>query len=93
MANFEREETVVCSITVKSAGSLKNPATSMKITIKDPAGTAVVNGTTMTLDSTGAYHSDYTSTASSVKGRYEVLYVADDSSRITRHRDHFFITK
>lgn len=94
MASFEREETVVCSITVKdSSGAATDPSTSMNIVITDPEGTEVVASTTMDNDSTGAYHYDYTSASTAVKGRYDVLYVATNGSRVTRHRDTFEITK
>jgi len=92
--NFEREETVVCSIVVQDTDDNDaDPATSMKITIKDNSLTAVVDDQDMTKDSTGHYSYKYTSGSTAKKGRYDVLYIAIDGTDKTRHRDFFYITK
>jgi uncharacterized protein YfaS (alpha-2-macroglobulin family) len=86
--NFEAGETVICSITVvDSSGNLQDVATSMTITITNPAGSAVVSAIAMTNDGTGLYHYDY-QTGTSL-GIYNVKYIATDGSRITMSRDTF----
>ena len=91
MAKFDVGETAVCSIEVRDMdGVLKNPATSMTITITNPSGTKVVDTQSMgTPDSTGKYHYDYTSAESAIAGEYNVLYVATDGSRIAKQTDKF----
>jgi hypothetical protein len=93
MANFEKGETIVCSIEVYTAGTTTkvSPATSMTVTITDVAGSAVVSAQAMTPDDTGEYHYDYTPASDVRSGRYAVLYVATDGTRITKHRDNFDI--
>lgn len=87
---FQRAETVVCSILVKTtAGVLVDPATSMKIDITNPVGTSVVTATAMTKDSTGTYHYDYQPASDAVLGTYNVKYTATDGTRITIQRDNF----
>lgn len=94
MANFNLGETVICSCVVKdSTGTLKDPATSMKIEIDKvtSAGTVmqiVIAETAMTKDSTGTYHYDFTATTSGV-GNYRAKYVATDGTRITISNDSF----
>ena len=83
---LELGDTAVCSITVKSGVNLTDPTTSMKITITDPDGTAIVNDVAMTKDSTGTYHYDYLP----VKlGIYTVTYTATDTTRVSKHKDQF----
>lgn len=90
MINFERTETIVCSITIKSTtGVLTNPATSMTVTITAPNNTAVVSAQAMTNDSTGLYHYDYTPASSVSLGEYKVRYTATDGSRVTIQDDVF----
>lgn len=94
MAKFERQETVVLSIEVTDAdGTKTNPATTMNITITDPAGTAQANDTEMANDTTGEFHYDFTAGSTGMLGRYDVLYIATDGSRVTRHRDTFVLHK
>ena len=90
---FQREETVVCSIVVTDADDTQvDPATSMKITIEDPEGTAVVNNQDMTNDAVGEYHYDYTSAADAELGRYTITYIATDAGpRVTIQCDKFWI--
>jgi len=88
---FQKTETVVCSITVKSSGTLTSPATSMNIIITDPVGTAVVTSTGMANDSTGVYHYDYTPASTVLRGTYRVQYKATDGARITIQEDEFDI--
>ena len=93
MAQFNRGETIICSVLVKnSAGTLVDPQTSMKITIKDANNGAEVNNVDMTKTATGTYHYDFNSTASSMKGLYTVLYKATDGTRISICQDSFELT-
>jgi hypothetical protein len=89
MEVFELSETVICSCTVKSGSTLTDPATSMNITITDPAGATAVNDAAMTKDSTGAYHYDYA--PASLSGIYTVTYVATNGSKVSKAKDHFQI--
>lgn len=92
MVSFERGEAVVLSITIKTpAGVLTDPATSTKITVTDPGGTAVIDAVSMDQDSTGTYHYDYPSADDALEGEYDVLYVAVNNSRTTKHKDKFEI--
>lgn len=86
---FDIGETVICSVEVKNdAGTLVDPATSMKITITDKNKAVVVNAVTMTKDSTGKYHYDCQTTGY-IDGKYEVSYKATDGTRITIERQTF----
>jgi len=90
MANFVRGETVICSVTVKnSSGTLVDPTTSMKITVTNNINGIEVDDQAMTKDSTGMYHYDWTSAASSEKGNYDVFYKATDGARISITKDAF----
>ena len=85
MQTFQIGETVICSCEVRDdAGTLKDPATSMTITIYDTN----INGVTMTKDSTGKYHYDFDSTGKAGV-TYTVYYKATDGSRITITKDEF----
>jgi len=90
MRTFQRNETVICSITSKTAaGVLTDPITSMTITITNPSGTAVVTAAAMTKDSTGVYHYDYQPAVDAVLGVYRIRYTATDGARITIQDDDF----
>jgi len=90
MATYQRLETVVCSASISSnTGTAYSPATSTKITIYDPTNTAVVSEQSMSEDSTGEFHYDYTSSASAVLGTYRVRVTATDNSRVTIKEDTF----
>jgi len=92
MANFQRAETVVCSILIKTTAEvLTDPATSIKIDITNSIGTAVVTATAMTRDSAGTYHYDYQPAADALKGIYHVKYTATDGTRITIQNDSFVL--
>jgi uncharacterized protein YfaS (alpha-2-macroglobulin family) len=89
---FQRAETVVCSILVKTAAAvLTDPATSTKIVITGPTGASVVTSTAMTRDSVGAYHYDYQPAVDALKGIYHVKYTAVDGTRITIEDDTFVL--
>lgn len=92
MKTFQRPETVICSITVKTAaGVLTDPDTSMTITITDTNGTVKVNASAMTKDSTGTYHYDYTPASDATLGRYTIKYTATDGTRVTNQLDDFYL--
>lgn len=84
MAGFNRGETVIVSIEVRtSAGVLANPATSMTVTISNPSGTVVVDAAAMSNDGTGLYHYDYLLAADAPLGRWPVRLKATDASRVS----------
>lgn len=89
MKTFQRAETVICSVTVKLAGVLTDPSTSMKIAITGPTGLSAVPATSMAHDLTGAYHYDYSPAADALLGTYRVKYTATDGSRVTIQTDRF----
>lgn len=81
---FQRTETVVCSLTIKdSTGTLVDPDTSIKVTVTDPDGTAVVDDQAMSKDDTGTYHYDYTPDSDADLGPYVVRYKTVDAGRTT----------
>ena len=91
MAKFDIGETVICSCEVKNtSGTLVDPATSMKIVIKQikPNYSIIVSSTDMTRDSTGKYHYDFDSAGKS-DGEYQAIYTATDGSRVTIEKDIF----
>ena len=80
---FDIGETIICSCEVKdSAGVLKDPATSMTITLTDKFNVVKVNAVAMTKDSVGKYHYD-AQTVGWIDGQYKVEYKATDGTRIT----------
>jgi len=87
---FEIGETIICSIEIKTAaGVLTDPATSIKITIEDPAGVKVVDDVAMTNDGVGLDHYDYTSAGTAQVGTYTIWYIAIDGARTTKQKDTF----
>jgi len=90
MATYEIGETVICSIEIKDAGALTDPATSMNIVIDliKPNFTNIITSTAMTKDSTGKYHYDLDS-AGSDRGTYQATYTATDGTRITIEKEGF----
>jgi hypothetical protein len=90
MKSFQRAETVICSITIKTAALvLTDPATSTKIDITNPIGTSVVTATAMTRDSAGTFHYDYAPAVDATLGIYKVKYTAIDATRTTIQNDSF----
>ena len=88
--NFQRTETIIIEAEVyDDGGDLVDPATSMHITITDPAGTRVIPVAappatqSMVNDSVGMYHYDYTPGAAAILGWYRVHIVATDSTRVS----------
>ena len=89
---FQRAETVVCSVTITTPLLvLTDPATSVKISITDPVGTLVVTAATMTKDSVGVYHYDYTPAVDALLGTYKIKYTATDGTRVTIQNDTFLL--
>ena len=90
MASFEIGETVICYATIRDAnGVLVDPTTSVKITIKNPAGTVLTNDVAMTKDSQGLYHYDFQVTTGYANGWYTTRVTAVDGTRITKQDDGF----
>lgn len=95
MTTYELGETVICSIEVKSDGTLADPADSMNIVInrKSPNyEAAIISSTALTKDATGEYHYDF-ATAGKGDGIYEVVYTATDGTRITIEKDVFVLSE
>lgn len=92
MATFQETETVVIKGTVKDEdGVLVTPGTSSKITITDPAGTAVKDNQDVTFDSIGIFRYLYTPDSDPVLGAYHVRVIATDSSRLSVTDSQFFL--
>ena len=70
-----------------SDGDLADPATSMKITITDNRNGQEVTDEDMTKDSTGQYHYDWNTEASTLLGTYYITYKAVDGSRVSIAKD------
>ena len=64
-------------------------ATSVDISIKDPAGTVVVDEAAMTKTATGTYEYYYITTTSNVEGNYQVEVDVTDSSYHSYGSAHF----
>ena len=62
--------------------ALFNPATSVKITLIDPAGTVVIDDVAMSNVSTGLYRYQYQTTGASMLGSWLVWFKATDSAVI-----------
>jgi len=87
--SFDIGETVICSIEVRNAaGTLVDPITSMTISIKDPDGTVDLAPVGMYNDDTGKDHYDYQTTGKAA-GKYTVIYIATNGTRITTGTDSF----
>ena len=100
MKTFQRAETVICGAAVKNAaGTLTQPATSMMVTVTDPAATVVVDAAAMTYraspvtvdDVSCNYTYDYAPAADAAKGIYRVRYTATDGTRVTIQDDSFVL--
>lgn len=95
MSSFETGETVVLKGTTKDEdGVLVTPAVSTKITVLDPAGTAVVNGQSVTFSGVGEWYYRYVPTPPQVVGahhaRVKAIDVADPE-RATVGDTEFFV--
>lgn len=87
---FEAGETVILEQVVVDAKTLApRDVDDLIVDITDPDGLSVVMGGSMSHDSLGNYHYDYTVPDLAPLGIYEVVYEASSGSRITRQRDSF----
>ena len=59
-------------------GILVDPGTSIKVTITDEMGTAVVDAVAMTKDDDGKFFYNYTPEATAILGNYRVRVETDD---------------
>jgi uncharacterized protein YfaS (alpha-2-macroglobulin family) len=85
---YQLGETVICSVEVRNAaGTLVDPATSMKITITDNKNGTEVDDQAMTKDETGKYHYDWQTNTITAGGVYYILYTATNGTRISIMRD------
>jgi hypothetical protein len=83
--NFQRPETVKIKATIRDTetDALTDPATSIKITVTDPDGTAQVDAQDMTKLSTGIYSYDYTTQSDDTIGWWIVVVTATDTTKVT----------
>lgn len=87
---FEAGETVILSLVVRDdLGAFVDPATSMKITIRNPMKAEVVAPTNMVKDSTGKYHYDFQAPSAGPMGTWVAEYNATNGTRITITRQEF----
>ena len=90
MSIYHIGETIICSVECKdSAGAYADPATSMKITIYNKLGTALVDNQSMTKDAVGKYHYDYLPGVNVQPTVCTVVYTATDGGRITKEKAQF----
>lgn len=69
-ATYARSQVVKTTALFKRSGTLSNPSSTPKITIKNPSGSTVVNAASMTRTSTGTYTYSYTLSSSATYGTY-----------------------
>lgn len=87
---FEAGETVILEqVVVDAKTSAPRNVDALIVDITDPDGVSVVTAGSMTNDSVGNYHYDYTLPDLAPLGIYEVVYEAVSGSRTTRQRDSF----
>jgi hypothetical protein len=67
---YARSQQVKTTALFKLSGVLRNPASTPRITIKDPAGTTRVNAASMTRTTTGTYTYTYTLSSSAAYGTW-----------------------
>lgn len=89
---FQRLGTVEIGLTIKHDTVSVDPATSILVTVTDPAGTSVVTAQAMTKDSTGTYHYNYTIAADAVLGWYRARVTATDGAVVTIQDESFEVT-
>ena len=90
MQVFQQGETVSHSVTVKNASGQKfDPDTSIRISVTDSAGTAVITDVDMIKDAVGEYHYDYDLPANAVLGVWRVTETVVHSGRTTIVREFF----
>ncbi len=89
---YQRTETAVLEVTIKDAdGTLTNPDTSIKITVTDPDGTAVVDAQDGANVSTGIYTYAYNIAADATRGRYSVVWTFVNGGRTSIEKDVFIV--
>lgn len=69
-ASYSRSQQVKTTALFKRSGSLSNPSSTPKITIKDPSGSTKVNAVSMTRTTTGTYTYSYTLSSSATYGTW-----------------------
>ena len=90
MARYQRTETIILAIDIKTAaGVLTNPSVIPKITVTNPDGSAVVDNQNMVNVATGQYTYDYTPALAAVLGWHRVRYTVTDSGRVIIEDDGF----
>ena len=90
ITKYQRLETVVIKLLVYNlSGTLVDPSDGCTITVVDPIGTSVVSEAAMSKTATGTYQYSWTSTATSVLGKYLATVYATDSSVVTTAKKEF----
>lgn len=92
MTTFQRAETIVIKGTIKDeTDTLITPATSTKVTVTDPIGSAVVLEDDVSFDSVGIWKYIYTPDADAVAGAYHVRITGIDGNRSSITDSQFFL--
>ena len=90
MQVFQQGETVPHAVTVQNTSGMKfDPDTSIRISITDSTGTAVITDVDMIKDAVGEYHYDYNLPANAVLGTWKVQDTIVHSGRTTIVRELF----
>ncbi len=88
---YQRGETYILSLEVKdSSGDYYDPITSVTAEIIDSAGSTKSSGS-MTKDSTGKYHYDYTIQSSDATGIWQAKVTCVDGTRTTIKTINFLV--
>jgi 5-hydroxyisourate hydrolase-like protein (transthyretin family) len=90
MPDFVVGSTVRCNDDlVDESDVAQSPATSLKITIKDPHGNTIVSAEDMTEDGDGDYHYDFQSEEYAAAGEYSALFHAIDGADTSKKIAYF----
>lgn len=94
---FQAGETVPIHGDVKNwLGAYVDPSNGLKVTLYDPAGTAILTDAVMTQEITGKYAYYYNTTVASMKGTWSYTVTAQDGSgalaKITVAKGSFKLT-
>ncbi len=91
MARYERTETVILSLDIKTNPGeiLTDPGTLPTVTVTAPDGVVVVTPVNMTKIAVGQYTHDYTPAAAAVLGWYRTHYIMVDAGRTIIDDDGF----
>lgn len=88
---FERDETIIIEVDIKTAAGVLTDPDSIVIYIIDSAGTTKVDGVAMTKDGVGEYHYDHTPGATDVLGLWKVRFKAVSGTRTSIADTEFYL--